>query len=79
VAALLALGVEPFGAVSIEDSPAGIASARAAGLFTVGVTNTFRAADLVLADVVVGSLAELTPARLASFLARRAQRPLSDP
>ncbi len=31
-AALRALGVEPHGAVSIEDSPAGIASARAAGL-----------------------------------------------
>ena len=78
-AALRALGVEPHGAVSIEDSPAGIASARAAGLLAVGVTNTYRAEDLVSADVVVESLTELTPARLAGFVARRVQRPLSDP
>ncbi len=37
VAACQRLGVEPAGAIALEDSPAGVASARAAGLFVIGI------------------------------------------
>jgi len=45
--------------VAIEDSRWGLESARAAGLRTVGVTNTYDAVELALADLVIGSLADL--------------------
>jgi len=55
-----ALRVTPAEAVAFEDSPAGVASARAAGLFVVGVPDRpgvdLRAAG---ADRVVGSLADV--------------------
>ena len=46
--------------LSIEDSPPGIRSARAAGMRTIGITNTVPAADLRAAgaDVVTASLAD---------------------
>lgn len=37
LAAVAALGCEPRGCAAVEDTPVGITSARAAGLFTVGV------------------------------------------
>lgn len=45
--------------VAIEDSVWGLASARSAGLRTVGVTHTYEASDLAAADLVIGSLDEL--------------------
>lgn len=42
--------------VAIEDSHWGLQSAQAAGLRTVGVTNTYDASTLVAADLVVPSL-----------------------
>ena len=55
-----ALRVTPGEAAAFEDSPAGVASARAAGLFVVGVPDRpgvdLRAAG---ADRVVGSLADV--------------------
>ena len=42
--------------VAIEDSVWGLASARSAGLKTVGVTHTYEASALSAADLVVGSL-----------------------
>jgi HAD superfamily hydrolase (TIGR01509 family) len=55
--ALAALGVEPGDAVAFEDSPNGIAAARAAGIFCVGIPNSVTAAlDLSRADLVVESL-----------------------
>ena len=45
--------------VAIEDSVWGLASARAAGLRTVGVTQTYEASALTSADLVIGSLGEL--------------------
>jgi HAD superfamily hydrolase (TIGR01509 family) len=47
------------GVVAFEDSPAGMASARAADLRVVGVTNSYPRAKLGLAHHVVDSLAEL--------------------
>ena len=58
------LGVAPERAAAIEDSEAGIRSASAAGMRVVAIPNrSFRPSDEALAhaDVVLGSLADLTP------------------
>ena len=52
------LGVAPENAVVIEDAPAGIDAAKAAGMRAVAVTTTHRAADLAAADLVVDSLSD---------------------
>lgn len=60
LAALDALGVDAAEAVAAEDSPHGVAAAKAAGLFCVAVPNRLTGGlDLSAADVVVASLAEL--------------------
>ncbi len=52
---------DPTRCIAIEDTPTGIQSAKAAGLFVIGVTNSFPAEELrELADLVVQSLAEIT-------------------
>ena len=58
------LGVGPARAAAVEDSHNGILSAKAAGLRVIAVPNAeFPPSDeaLAVADVVLGSLAELTP------------------
>ena len=57
--ALRELGVRPEQALAVEDSPNGVAAARAAGLFCVAVPNPLTA-GLALdgADVVLDSLAD---------------------
>ena len=58
------LGVEPTRAAAVEDSHAGIASAKAAGMRVVAIPNpSFPPGDAALAnaDLVLGSLDELTP------------------
>jgi HAD superfamily hydrolase (TIGR01509 family) len=58
------LGVEPRRAAAIEDSHAGIRSAKAAGMRVIAIPNPgFPPGDEALAnaDLVLGSLAELTP------------------
>ena len=58
------LGVDATTAAAIEDSHAGIASAKAAGMRVIAIPNpTFPPGDEALAgaDVVLHSLAELTP------------------
>jgi mannitol-1-/sugar-/sorbitol-6-phosphatase len=57
------LGVEAQDCLVIEDAPAGIHAACAAGCRVLGLTTTFPAADLGEANFVVSSLASL---RLAS-------------
>ena len=58
LAACKCLGVAPEQALAVEDSPNGIAAARAAGLRVVAVPNDLTAKlDLSAADVVIGSLA----------------------
>jgi beta-phosphoglucomutase-like phosphatase (HAD superfamily) len=54
--------------VAIEDSRWGIASARAAGLRTVGVTSSYDADELSEADMVIGSLGDLDLASLQRLL-----------
>ena len=54
------LKVEPAGCVVVEDSINGLIAARAAGMFAVGVTNTFARERLApYADAVIERLAEL--------------------
>jgi HAD superfamily hydrolase (TIGR01509 family) len=68
VEALELLGVEPGEAIAIEDSPNGIAAARAAGIYCVGFPNDVtNALDLSAADLVVDSLEALP---LPDLLAR---------
>ena len=58
------LGVEPTRAAAIEDSHAGIGAARAAGMRVIAIPNpSFPPGDEALAeaDVVLASLAQLTP------------------
>jgi HAD superfamily hydrolase (TIGR01509 family) len=59
------LGAEPTRATAIEDSHAGIGSAKAAGMRVIAIPNpSYPPGDEALADadVVLRSLAELTPA-----------------
>lgn len=57
--ALHDLGVRPDEALAVEDSPNGVAAAKAAGLFCVAVPNPMTATlDLSGADVVLRSLAD---------------------
>ncbi|WP_369197412.1 HAD family hydrolase [Streptomyces djakartensis] len=54
-----ALGVDPAHCVVFEDAPAGLASGRAAGMTTVALATTHRAAELH-ADLVVEDLSALS-------------------
>jgi HAD superfamily hydrolase (TIGR01509 family) len=60
--AMKKLGVT--GGLAIEDTPAGIASAKGAGLKVLSVTNSYPAEALTQADAVVASLEGLTLERL---------------
>lgn len=50
----------PALSVAIEDTPAGISSAKGAGLKVLSVTNSYPAPELLAADRVVDSLAAIT-------------------
>lgn len=54
------LGVDPAECLVCEDAPSGIAAARAAGCSVLAVTTTSEAGTLADADLVVGSLADVT-------------------
>jgi HAD superfamily hydrolase (TIGR01509 family) len=56
------LGVDPPEAIAIEDSPNGIASAKAAGMWCIAVPNVITGGlDLSHADAVVATLQGVTP------------------
>ena len=59
-AAVARLGVAPSAAVAVEDSQWGLTAARAAGLRAIGITTSYPASALGLADAVVDSLDEVT-------------------
>jgi beta-phosphoglucomutase len=63
------LDVNPADAVAVEDSRWGLESARAAGLRAIGITTSYPASALGAADVVVGSLDEITPGLIERVLA----------
>ena len=63
------LGVDPSACAAIEDSHSGIRSAKAAGMRVLAIPNPSYPPDdeaLAQADVVLGSLAELTPETVES-------------
>jgi sugar-phosphatase len=53
------LGADPETCVVIEDAPAGVQSAKAAGMRVVAVATTHREQDLHEADAVVGALSDV--------------------
>ena len=54
------LGVPSARCVAFEDAPAGLAAARSAGLYCVGVATTHPRSDLGAADRIVTDLTEVT-------------------
>jgi HAD superfamily hydrolase (TIGR01509 family) len=69
VEACARLGVEPAHALAVEDSPNGIAAAKAAGLWCVNVPNDMTTAlDRSAADLQLVSLAERTLAAVVRCL-----------
>ena len=57
----------PSQCLAIEDSRWGIESAKAAGLWCVGITNTYPVAELLEADAIITSLEELSPELIGSL------------
>jgi mannitol-1-/sugar-/sorbitol-6-phosphatase len=53
------LGVPPGECLVIEDAPAGIQAARAAGTKVIGITSTYAADPLKHSDAVVGKLEQI--------------------
>jgi sugar-phosphatase len=53
------LGAEPGECLVIEDAPAGIRAAHAAGMKAIGLTSTFKEAELAEADSVARGLAQI--------------------
>jgi HAD superfamily hydrolase (TIGR01509 family) len=62
------IGVDPSTCVAIEDSMWGLDAARAAGMRTIAVTNTYPAAQLS-ADRVISEMADVTPDLVRALLA----------
>ena len=58
------LGVDPARCLAIEDTKAGLLSAKGAGMMTLGLTTTHDAAHLDLADRVIGDLDGVTLATI---------------
>ena len=57
------LGVAPEYCVAVEDAPIGILSARAAGVRVIGLRTTFPEREIMVADFVVGSCADIRAVR----------------
>jgi beta-phosphoglucomutase len=55
----LSVPIAPDECVALEDSPWGLQSARAAGLRTVAVAQTYDATDLHTADLVISTIGSL--------------------
>ncbi len=66
--------VHPHEVLAVEDSPAGVAAARGAGLVTLAVAHTYRVDELADADLEVESLADLDPDRLQELFAEASRR-----
>ncbi len=64
------LGLEPNTCAVIEDSPNGILAAKAAGMYTIGITTT-TPRDQLYADEVVDAFAEIDLRRLRNYTLRR--------
>jgi beta-phosphoglucomutase len=62
------LGVPPAACAVIEDAVPGITAANAAGMASVGLVGTTTREKLADADLIVDSLTELSPARIAQLI-----------
>jgi len=72
LAAVAALGVNVDEVVALEDSPNGIAAAKAAGLYCIAVPNEItKLLDLSAADRIVESLAEVRLRSISLFQNRQ--------
>ncbi len=60
--------LSPNRCIAIEDTPAGIQSAKDAGLFVLAVTNSFPPERLIAADHIVESLSEINVDRLNQLI-----------
>jgi beta-phosphoglucomutase-like phosphatase (HAD superfamily) len=67
-ACALAIGVPPADCVVIEDSVAGVASAKAAGMTCIALTGTFPGEQLNAADRIVDTLASIDITMLYDLL-----------
>jgi beta-phosphoglucomutase len=67
------VGVPPARSVVVEDAVAGVQGGKASGAFTIGVTTTRTRAELLAAgaDLVLDTLVDLGPQRLATLIASR--------
>lgn len=63
-----ALGCDPNRCLVIEDAPAGVRAARAAGCATIAVATSHLAAELTLADVVVSDPRDVAVTTAAAHL-----------
>jgi beta-phosphoglucomutase len=63
--------LDPINCFAIEDTPAGIRSAKSAGLHVIAVTNSFPENELTEADMVVGSLSALSFSEMVKLLKLR--------
>lgn len=69
------LNVAPRRCAVIEDAPAGVAAAKAAGMASIGLASTGRTPQcLAAADWVVGRLDEISVERLVALIERHAGR-----
>jgi len=69
------LRMPPARCAVVEDAPPGVAAARAAGMASVGLTSTGRTREsLAAADLVVGTLGELSAEVLRKLIDRRGER-----
>jgi beta-phosphoglucomutase-like phosphatase (HAD superfamily) len=60
--------IDPASCIAIEDSHWGLEAARTAGLRCVAVTNTYPAAELTLAHLVVDRLSDLTVPKIEELI-----------
>ena len=63
--------LDPMNCIAIEDTPAGICSAKSAGLQVIAVTNSFSATELTEADRVVRSLSDMSFPEMVKLLKHR--------
>ena len=73
------LGKKPADCVVIEDTPAGLEAARAAGMPSIGIVGTYPAPALVMADLVVPSLSALPVELIDRVISRGASPPYRPP
>jgi beta-phosphoglucomutase len=67
--------IEPERVVGVEDSRQGLASVRAAGLRAVGLTTTFKASEIAVAELVLPQISEVTFERLSRLWPRPSEQP----